>query len=163
MSLSAFVQLLMSTENSAVDQGKSELSEADLEYPVTDYWIKTSHNSFLTGHQLYSRSSADMYRRQLLLGVRSLEIDCWDGLRGQPKVTHGMTLCSSISFAAVAAAIAETAFETSNCPVFLSLEMVMQAQSEPISREGSGCIFEVPSKPVAHSGSHATHQLLSTR
>ena len=120
-----FVQLLLTPENSMVDPLKTAtLTEKDLSHPVCHYFINCSHNSFLTGHQLYSRSSPDMYRRQLLLGVRSLEIDCWDGPRGQPIVTHGHTLCSSVSFDAVAKAIAETAFITSRCPVVLSLEMV---------------------------------------
>ena len=100
------------------------LNEKELRHPLSHYFVNCSHNSFLTGHQLYSRSSADMYRRQLLLGVRSLEIDCWDGPRGQPIVTHGHTLCTSVSFDAVAKAIADTAFQTSHCPIFLSLEMV---------------------------------------
>ena len=59
----------------------------------------------------------------LAIQVRSLEIDCWDGLQGDPVVTHGRTLCTKVPFAAVAKAIGETAFIASPFPIFLSLEM----------------------------------------
>lgn len=31
-------------------------------------------------------------------GVRSVEIDCWDGPKGEPIVFHGYTLTSKILF-----------------------------------------------------------------
>eukprot|EP00966_Prymnesium_polylepis_P053576 1238742-Prymnesium_polylepis.2 len=170
ISLSQFVQMLLTPQNSMVDPAKVVLAEEDMHLPLTHYWVNTTHksvrsrggSSFLTGHQLYSRSSSDMYRRQLLAGVRSLEIDCCkssrstsrpehchshcqgckgrhtldllfagDGPHGEPRVTHGHTLCSSITFAAVVIAISETAFETSHFPVMLSLEMVGPRKPEP--------------------------------
>ena len=42
--------------------------------PLTHYWTSCSHNSYIVGDQLTGLSSADVYKRLLLQGCRSLEI-----------------------------------------------------------------------------------------
>ena len=42
---------------------------------------------------------------------------------GDPIVTHGHTMCTKVSFADVATAIADCAFAASDYPLILSLEM----------------------------------------
>jgi len=95
----------------------------DLSQPLAHYWNACSHNSYIVGDQLTGLSTADAYRRQLIQQCRHVEIDCWDGRNGSPNVTHGNTFVNNESFDAVAKAVAECAFITSELPVVLSLEM----------------------------------------
>jgi len=120
---SGFRQYIFSfNENSAIIPDKTEIY-MDMTKPMTCYYINSSHNTYLEGHQLYGKSTCDMYKRVLLLGCRCVELDCWDGPNGQPKVTHGKTLCNDIKFVDVIETINEYAFVTSPYPVVLSFEM----------------------------------------
>ena len=75
----------------------SELT--DRSHPLPDYYISSSHNTYLLAHQLYGSSSATAYETALKAGARCVEIDAWDGdTKEEPKVTHGYTLTSHIPF-----------------------------------------------------------------
>ncbi|KAG0154305.1 hypothetical protein PDIDSM_1685 [Penicillium digitatum] len=74
-SLDAFRAYMKDANSSAM-----ALEEAlDLSAPISDYFISSSHNTYLTGNQLYGDAAASAYTSVLLRGCRSVEIDVWDG------------------------------------------------------------------------------------
>ena len=75
----------------------------DRSHSLPEYFISSSHNTYLMAHQLFGSSSATAYETALNTGSRCVEIDAWDGddNKDEPKVTHGFTLVSNISFRAV--------------------------------------------------------------
>ncbi|CAE6390504.1 unnamed protein product [Rhizoctonia solani] len=91
--------------------------------PLNEYYISSSHNTYLVGHQLYGASTVEGYRNVLLRGCRSVEIDVWDGEEGEPAVFHGYTLTKEVPFRDVCRAIKENAFIASELPVIISLEV----------------------------------------
>lgn len=106
----------------------------DRSHPLPEYYISSSHNTYLLAHQLYGTSSAAAYENALKSGARCVEIDAWDGDedKEEPKVTHGYTLVSHIPFRAVCetirdivdqeAAQAAEAQEIHPSPILVSLE-----------------------------------------
>lgn len=73
--LSSFLSYMSSSTANAMAPPKNR----DLSHPMSDYYISSSHNTYLTGNQLYSEASAASYKNVLLRGCRCLEIDVWDG------------------------------------------------------------------------------------
>ena len=120
LSYSGFFRFLLS-ESDPIEFKLLTMSQ-DLDQPLTHYYISTSHNTYLTGRQINSKSSVEMYRQVLLSGCRSVELDTWDGDNDEPMITHGKAMCTKINYKEVLESIKATAFVTSCLPVVLSFE-----------------------------------------
>ncbi|XP_076239603.1 phospholipase C at 21C isoform X2 [Calliopsis andreniformis] len=121
LSFDGFLRYLMSEDNPIVALTKLELSD-DMDQPLAHYFINSSHNTYLTGHQLTGKSSVEIYRQCLLAGCRCVELDFWNGKFDEPVIVHGYTFVPEIYARDVIEAIAESAFKTSEYPVILSFE-----------------------------------------
>lgn len=90
-----FEAYLLSSDNDAFDPAREQYNRRLMTRPISEYWINSSHNTYLTGDQLTSHSSVDMYTNALYRGCRCLELDIWDGERETanskpvPVVWHG--------------------------------------------------------------------------
>jgi phosphatidylinositol phospholipase C delta len=113
----------------------------DRSHPLPEYFISSSHNTYLTAHQLYGSSKAIAYETALLTGARCVEIDAWDDDDNphEPKVTHGYTLTSNLPFRAVCETIRDVVDreaaelvdnENHAAPIMLSLENHCGAQGQ---------------------------------
>ncbi|KJA21323.1 hypothetical protein HYPSUDRAFT_67845 [Hypholoma sublateritium FD-334 SS-4] len=121
LSYEGFSTFLMSNENTPFsEQGKPIWQ--DMTIPISDYYISSSHNTYLVGHQLVGVSTIEGYIRALLHSCRSVELDIYDGDK-EPMVYHGKTLTSKVSLRDICNAIAKYAFVTSPYPVLISAEI----------------------------------------
>ncbi|XP_063817712.1 1-phosphatidylinositol 4,5-bisphosphate phosphodiesterase epsilon-1 isoform X4 [Pseudophryne corroboree] len=122
MSFEGFARYLMDKDNFASRNDESQINVEELHFPLSYYFIESSHNTYLTGHQLKGESSVELYSQVLLQGCRSVELDCWDGDDGMPIIYHGHTLTTKIPFKEVIEAIDRNAFINSKMPIIISIE-----------------------------------------
>ncbi|KAF3926753.1 hypothetical protein ABW21_db0206913 [Orbilia brochopaga] len=109
--------------------------ENQLNRPLNEYFISSSHNTYLLERQVAGEASIEGYIRTLQRGCRCVEIDCWDGDDGKPVVTHGRTLTSKVMFSDVVQTIGKYAFVASQYPVILSLEVHCGIEQQIIMAE----------------------------
>ncbi|KAG5914724.1 hypothetical protein E4U53_004608 [Claviceps sorghi] len=138
----------------------------DRSRPLPEYYISSSHNTYLMAHQLYGSSSASAYETALKTGSRCVEIDAWDNAADadEPKVTHGFTLVSHIPFRAVCETIrdvfdqeAAMAAEDADLvaePILLSLENHCKDHGQRRLVEIMKQVFghRLLSEPIRHKG-----------
>ncbi|KAF5860539.1 Phospholipase C [Aspergillus alliaceus] len=120
MDLDAFSSFLASPWNGIY---ASRAPQSRFDRPLNEYFISSSHNTYLLGRQVAGASSTEAYISALQKGCRCVEIDCWDGADGRPIVSHGRTMTTSVLFADCITVINRYAFITTDFPLILSLEV----------------------------------------
>ncbi|XP_069133798.1 inactive phospholipase C-like protein 2 isoform X2 [Argopecten irradians] len=124
MGIDGFTEFLCSNEWCDIfNPDEKTVCEDLMNHPINNYYIASSHNTYLTGDQVKGPASVDQYKQVLLAGCRCVELDCYDGYDEGPIIKHGsLSLTSAILFQDVIKCIKEWAFHTSEYPVVLSLE-----------------------------------------
>lgn len=74
MSLAGFTSFMRSPACDVFNPLHHEVNQ-DMEQPLCNYFIASSHNTYLTGDQLLSHSKTDMYAWVLQSGCRCVEGD----------------------------------------------------------------------------------------
>ena len=116
-----FRSIITSSINDAYNVNAIDTFEM-MNAPITDYFVASSHNTYLEGDQLWSNSSVSRYIVDLASGIRCVELDCWDGDSDGPIVYHGHTATGKVKFKDIIKGIKTTAFANSQYPVILSIE-----------------------------------------
>ncbi|KAH8646063.1 putative 1-phosphatidylinositol-4,5-bisphosphate phosphodiesterase 1 [Tricladium varicosporioides] len=132
MNEAALSSYLISTFNIPL---KAQPAQYNLDRPLNEYYISSSHNTYLLGRQVAGQSSVEAYISALNRGCRCVEVDCWNGSDGQPVVMHGRTLTSQVSFADVMSTISKYAFVKSPYPLWISLEVHCNPAQQAVMAE----------------------------
>lgn len=127
MNMHGFQNFLTSSYNSPILPRKADVT---LDRPLNEYFISSSHNTYLLGRQVAGFSSVEGYITALIKGCRCIEIDCWDGDDGRPMVTHGRTMTTKIPFADCVSVVAKYAFHSTPYPLVVSLEVHCNADQQ---------------------------------
>ncbi|KAG0145137.1 hypothetical protein CROQUDRAFT_659083 [Cronartium quercuum f. sp. fusiforme G11] len=129
MTVEGFNSFLQSSDNAAFDESHLQVCQ-DMSHPICDYFISSSHNTYLVGNQLKGESTVEGYIRALQEGARSVELDCWDGDSGEPVIYHGRTLTRKLLVSEALKVISKYAFVVTPYPLILSLEVHCQASQQ---------------------------------
>ncbi|KAL1698581.1 PLC-like phosphodiesterase [Schizophyllum commune] len=128
MSLDDFRAFLFSEQNTPFSEHGLPIHQ-DMTRPISEYYMSSSHNTYLVGHQLVGVSTIEGYIRALLHGCRTVELDIYDDDDG-PTVYHGKTLTSKVPVKDICEAINKYAFVTSPYPVVISAEVHCSVQQQ---------------------------------
>ncbi|KAL5721049.1 phosphoinositide phospholipase C [Ranunculus cassubicifolius] len=131
----------------------------DMTAPLSEYFIYTGHNSYLTGNQITSDCSVTPIVESLEKGVRGIELDLWPGsTKDGVEVLHGRTLTTPVGLQECLNSIKENAFSASDYPLVITLEdhldpnrqkkaakMLIDTFGKLLFLPGPKCLKELPS------------------
>ncbi|CAF4014958.1 unnamed protein product, partial [Rotaria sordida] len=122
LGLDGFRNMLLSRNFDIIESSYSRQIYQNMTRPLCDYYINTSHNTYLFYSQVSGESNPEAYNRVLLMGCRAVELDCYDGDDGKPIVKHAFTLVKSCSLESIIRRIQPNLFKASPYPVILNIE-----------------------------------------
>jgi len=99
----------------------SSVDEAGMDEEMSNYFINSSHNTYLIGDQLFSSATSEAIAKALNSGCRVIELDVYDGKDG-PIVTHGGTAVRPMLFKDAIQCINDNGHNASEYPVIVTLE-----------------------------------------
>jgi phosphatidylinositol phospholipase C, delta len=72
LTIASFSSFLLSADNSPTVESATVITHT-MNRPLAEYFISSSHNTYLIGHQLVGESTVEGYIRALLNGCRTVE------------------------------------------------------------------------------------------
>ncbi|MEQ2158255.1 1-phosphatidylinositol 4 5-bisphosphate phosphodiesterase delta-3-A [Goodea atripinnis] len=150
MTQDGFTMYMLSMESDVFNPDHCRIYQ-DMTRPLAHYFISSSHNTYLTKDQITSTSSTEPYIRALNQGCRCVELDCWDGDKGEPTIYHGHTLTSKVLFKEVIETINQYAFKASPYPLILSFENHCSVEQQAVMAKHLHTILgkKLLTKPVS--------------
>ena len=99
-----------------------EVIYQDMDKPLSHYYVNSLYNTYYSGNQLTGTSSCMAYYEAIKSGCRCIEIDTWDGTKGEPVVASGRNLASMIPFDDVIRCLSKWIFKFTDYPFIIFIE-----------------------------------------
>ena len=131
LNLKEFSNMLNSYLLTVYDK-KKQIQVLNTNHSLVDYYINSSHNTYLKSHQLKGLSDPKMYTFAVLNGYRLVELDCYNGQDDDIIVTHGYTLVTKLKVDDILKELKENGFKNSPYPIILSIENHLDKKHQEI-------------------------------
>ena len=119
----------------------SSVDEAGMDEEMCNYFINSSHNTYLIGDQLFSSATSEAIAKALNSGCRVIELDVYDGKDG-PIVTHGGTAVRPMLFKDAIQCINDNGHNASEYPVIVTLENHASTETRAVMANIMRSIFK---------------------